>query len=290
MEYPDFVAKKLEEISKRTDIPLEQVQKEYENFFNSDFIRDDSQFADDDERHRYAKGVFWTRYILRKPVKAFNFIPIGMDSVRKGKSTGLLNTAIFALDDKGKLSRISLKGDVCKSVKDITLFSMYKGVQLGEFKDSADLIADDRAEFKNPIQVNMDPKQLVDTLNIEYTTVIDANRHLSKIDSTGYVDKTDWKAVRGFIQRANKSGPDSDSEWGVYTIVDETVDPEKIEPEVTPSGEILPPGFSVWISPNLMNYGRESECVFLGTITKDTKGKISMNCYSVVPLYVHVED
>ena len=286
MEYPSFVTKKLEQISNRTGIQLEKIKDDYEKFFNSDFMKDDSQFENDEERHRYAKGVFWTRYILRKPVKEFNLIPIGMDSVRKNKS-GINYASIFALDDKGKIRRVSLKGEVCKVVKDLTLFSMYKEIKLGEFKDSSDLVADDRAVFEKPIQVNMDPKQLVETLGITETTIADAENNLSKKDSTGYVDKNDWKSINGFIQRANRNKEDAENEWGVYTIVDETVDPDEQEPEVTPSGEVLPPGFSIWISPNLMNYGIESECKFLGTISKNTKGKVTMNCYAVVPLYVH---
>ena len=135
----------------------------------------------------------------------------------------------------------------------------------------------------------MDPQQLLDNLGYEKTTIIDAGNNLSKQGSDGYVVKTDWKCMRGFVQRSNRSADDAESEWGVYTIVDETVDPDKMEPEVTPSGEILPPGFSVWISPTLMNYAPESECLFYGTITKSQDGKVSMNCYCIIPLHAKIE-
>ena len=289
MEYPDFVMEKLKAISQRTEIELEQLKKEYQTFFESDFIKDDKQFANDDERHRYAKGVFWTRYILRKPVKPFNLIPIGADSVRKNKA-GVNNTSVFALDSKGKLRRVSFKGDICKVAKNLTFFSMYKDVSLSEFKDSSDLLADNRAVFKDPVKVNMSAEQLLETLGYDRVTILDAKNNLSKMGSDGYLVRTDWKCIRGIVQRHNRSPEDAESEWGVYTISDETVDPDKMEPEVTPSGEILPPGFSVWVSPSLMNYGMESECLFYGTLQADTKGKVTMNCYCIVPLHVHTEE
>ena len=290
MEYPDFVSKKLEEISKRTETDIEEVKKEYEKFFNSDFIQGDEQFTNDEDRHQYAKNVFWTRYILRKPVKSFNLIPIGMDSIRKSKKTGMENTSMFCLDDKGDIRRVTLKGDICKAVKNLSLWSMYKDIKLGEFKDSKDLIADDRADFNNPEKLSVSPEDLLSNQEFPEVKIIDAGKQLSKVGSDGYVVKTDWKCIRGIVLRYNKSGEDADSEWGVYTIVDESVDPDKMEPEVSPSGEILPPGFSVWTSPNLMNYGVESECRFIGTIQKSQDGKVSMNAYSVIPIHAHYED
>lgn len=287
MEYPDYVIKKLEVISERIQKPMNELKKEYESFF--DDLVEDAQLPTDEERHRYAKAYFWNKYALRPQTKPFDIIPIGMDSVRKSKKDGMLNTSVFALDMKGKLRRISLKGDVCNDAKNLTFFSMYKGVELGTFRNSNDLSGDDRAEFNEPHKVDMSPETMIDTLGFDEVVLVSilSGENLSNVGSDGYVDKTDWKCIRGMIQRQTQSQPDSDSEWGVYTVVDESLDPEKMEPEITPSGQILPPGFSVWISPSLMNYPPLSQCKFLGTTQKDKKsGKISMNCYCVVPVYV----
>ena len=286
MELPEFVTKKLEDISKRTSIDIEQVKKDYEKFFNSDFIKEDTSFANDEDRHTYAKGVFWTRYILRKPTKPFDLIPIGVDSVRKSKATSLMNTSLFCLDTKGKIRRVSMKGDVCKEVKNIVFWSLYKGVMLGEFRDSPDLLADDRAEFEKPIKINASPMQLLEQLDIERTTIIDAKDHLSRVGSDGYVIKDDWKAIQGLVQRTNKNPEDSENEWGIVSLADETVDPEKMEPEVTASGEILPPGFTIFCSPSLLTFARDSEVLFLGPIVKNKNGQISMNGYCIVPIHL----
>ena len=88
------------------------------------------------------------------------------------------------------------------------------------------------------------------------------------------------------------SKPDAEREWGHYVIADGSIDIGK----VTDDG-MVQKGFSVWLSPTLMNYEKYSECLFLGNLVeqKPTKEQlkkdptlkpvVSMNAFCVIPIH-----
>ena len=292
MELPDFVEAKLKDAATKTpSTTIESLREEFEKIYEDDFIQSDPSFDTDESRQKYALQVFWTRFVGRPPIKPYTIIPVGVDSIRKNKSSGILTTSLFALDKTKKLRRISLKGEICSIVDDITFFSAYKDVQLGSFKDSQDLQADDRAEFNHPVEVDVTPEELIKMLNIPYVTIKDAKDNLSKVGSDGYVHQNDWRAVRGIINTSSQAKEDSESQWGVYHIRDETI-PADAKSRVTKSGQVITPGMSLWVSPNIMLYDRDSDCIFLGptVVAKDKKtkkptGEINMNCYCIIPIH-----
>jgi hypothetical protein len=189
---------------------------------------------------------------------------------------------------------VSLQGDICFKIKTLSFFNLYEGVKLWEFKDSSDLGADDRAKFENPVAIEMNPMDLLDRLKIEKTTIADAYNHISKKDSAGYPNKNDWKCIQGFVGFTSQTDYENGDfgEWGKMIVSDETTDTEKTS--VSASGDVISPGFTLWTSPTLQNYPRESECYFLGPIVeskrKDKSGhesiQIVMNCYCIIPIIV----
>ncbi len=292
MEIPDYVIKMLEQIAKKQEVELDVVIKEYEKEFNDPFIQDDPQFSDDTSRHHYLSGSFWSTNVTRQKVIPTTIIPIGADAIRKGKTSGMPYTSLYVLDGTGKLRRIGFNGNSCFKLKEITFWNMYKDVKLKEYQDGNDLGADDRAIFENPIAMDdFDPKELIDKLNIPKVKLIDVKNNLSKVDSSGYAITTDWKCVHGYIQYEGMKEYEEGKygEYGKYTITEPGT-----MPTISSDGKVNQSGFTCWTGPTIMNYPKQSECYFLGTITKyENKQKntteYSMNCYCIIPIIVRRE-
>ncbi|GAH98840.1 unnamed protein product [marine sediment metagenome] len=291
IELPSHIEERISAISARTGINEGDITKDYEELFNDPSIQSDEQFSSDEDRHSYAIGVLWTRYVLRPPVQEYDIIPVGFSSAGITQG-GTPQSTVYVLTKSG-LRRLVLRGEQSYQYKDVTLLAQYKNIYLGEFK-GGDLIADSRTKFENPIATGLTPKSIIERLKIKrvLVTEVSKSKSLSKVDSTGYVDSTDWKVVRGILAKHFTGTRDDGTEYGVCTIADETVDQE---PTVTPDGRIIYPGISAWIAPELLVYPDESWCDFVGTLQKgkkagDAKGKktgeVSMNCYMISPIYI----
>lgn len=178
------------------------------------------------------------------------------------------------------LKRIVFLGDAINELRKITFFSKYR-VKLSSFS-SGDLRADSRSIFDDPVPVTIDKKELLKRLGIKTIPIAEAEKHLSKADSSGFTDPLDWKAIEGVIIRAYKGNRPDGTPYGVYTVIDDSI---SVEPKVTADGRVLLPGFTVWIAPEMMEYGVESKCIFVGTIQKRSN-ETCMNCYMVIPLFV----
>lgn len=282
--HPEAVTKRVEEISRRTEIDEAEILREYEELFNDPFIQEDPQFTTDEERHQYAIAVLWTRYISRPPVKNYEVIPIGFSGLRIARS-GIPMSNLFTFIKYGndvKLKRVVLRDETADSYKEIVLCSKYN-VKLGEFSKGNDLIADNRSKFHDPVALKLTPSEILKRLNPKRVAIKDAKKFPSRMDSTGFIDTLDWRVVRGIIVGDYRGKRDDGTDFGVYTLSDETIDSE---PKVTPDGKILRPGFTVWIAPELMNYEREGEIDAIGTIGINRKtGEPSMNAFLLVPVH-----
>jgi len=283
MEFPENVMKKITEISSRTSIEQDEIKREYEELFNDPFLQEDPQFKTDEERHRYAIAVLWTRYISRPPAQLKEIIPIGYSGVRMTRS-GVPMSNLFVLVKQGgetKLRRVVLRGDLVDLRQQIALFAKYN-VRLGELS-SGDLIADSRSKFENPVALKIEPSKVLNHLGFQRVSIKDLDKYPSRVDSTGYVDTTDWRIVRGIIVNQKKGKRDDGTEYGVITLSDETVDSE---PRVTPDGRVLRPGLTVWVAPELMIYDVESEVDVAGTVQIGQKtGEPFVNAYTILPVH-----
>ena len=289
MDIPEYAKKKIEIIAKKNEIEEAEILTEYEKKFNSDFVSRDPQFDDDESRHKYVSGWIWGEYINKPKVEPVSIIPIGVSPIGKSKTTSLPYCSVFALDKREKLRRISFGGNAAFNTKNINYWNLYKDVKLQSFKDSLDLRADERATFDDPQPLDgFDRKSILDKLKIPIINPSQASENLSNKDSTGYTDSTDWKAIRGYIKYESSTNyEDGDfGEWGRYTITGGGDDAL-----VSKDGSINTRGFSVRVSPTMMNYPKDSECYFLGTIgsfvSKKTKETIyTMDCYTILPIII----
>lgn len=291
MEIPENVLKKLEQVAERNELTIEEVKKEYEKKFNSDFIQKDSQFEDDDMRHRYACGSFWSDYMTKPKVTPTTILPIGVSTIGKSKNTGLPWCSMFFLDKTKKLRRCSFNGDVAFKTKEVSYWSIYNDVKLKVFSESNDYGADERANFENPAPQDIDKKSIIDILKIPIIKTSEAKSNEAKKDSTGHYDQLDWRAFRAFIKYENKTEYE-DGEYGEngrYSIAEGDA-----ELNISDDGVVNPSTFSISVSPTLMHYPKDSECYFLGPVrsyeTKKTKETIfTMDCFCIIPIIVPPE-
>ena len=280
---PEYVKQRFYQIQQRTGLAIDDILKEYEEIFFDEFVQTDPQFKTDNDRHLYSIRVLVGRLIFRPPVREYEVVPIGLRGKRITK-TGMAMSVIYGLvKDKGAtaLRRIVLRNSNADDYKNITLFAKYK-VKLGTLQ-GGDLIADFRTRWENPKLIPVEPAKILEKLGIKRITIAEVPNNLSRITSTGYVDELDWRIIRGFILRRNTGQREDGTQWGVYTIFDDTVQAEE---QITEDGKYIMPGFSVWLDPVLMDYDVESECDFVGTVraTKDGSSYV-MDCYLVLPVY-----
>jgi len=259
-------------------------------FYQSDFVQNDKQFTTEEERHGYTAQVIYTRYVSRPPVKPHNIIPFGFDAVRKAKSSGNLQSALYIAElTKNGISkkRIVLRGHSATLYRGISLWSGYKDVKLGSFGNSQDLIADNRAIFQNPIPTKIKPHELIEKLGIKRVTISQAPDYPTIVDNKGYMDRLDLRIMRGIIVAPptifeRKDG--SKIKGANYKISDLTVNPSATQ--LSDRGAIIRPSMTVWIAPELVMYEQDSECDFIGTIGTNKKtGEATMNAISILPVH-----
>lgn len=291
MSLPSFVEDKILDINKRTEISIDEIRRDFKEIFNDPFIQDDPQFTSDEERHRYAIAVLWTRYVSRPPVKEFEVIPVGLSGERV-TTTGKRTAEVYALvkSRRGvKLRRIVLQGSITEKRKEINLPNLQNSfkynVKLGEFSKGGDMIADNRAKFDEPVLLKASARQILERAGAKRIERLkDAEKFPSKTGSDGYLDRTDWRITRGIITRQYRGERDDGSEFGVLTITDLSMNDE---PTVTADGRVLQPGFSVWVAPEFVNmYQDESEIDCVGTIQIGRKtGEAQMNAFLLLPVH-----
>lgn len=269
-------------IQERTGLSQEEILKEYENIFFDEFVQKDPQFRNDHERHLYSIRVLLGRLLFRPPVKEYEVIPIGIRGKRITKN-GTAMSVIYGLVKTSQgveLKRIVLRNGNADDYKNIVLFARYK-VKLSMLS-GGDLIADFRTKWENPQVISVDPYKILERLGVKRITIAEAPQYPSRISSTGYVDELDWRIIRGLIIRRNQGVRPDGTEWGVYTIIDETVNAEEI---ITEDGRYIMPGFTVWVDPILMEYDVESECDFVGTVRQQKSGDWVMDGFLILPVH-----
>ena len=281
---PRFVQEKFVLIQQRTGLTQEEILQEYEQIFFDEFVQNDPQFRNDYEKHLYSIRVLMGRLIFRPPAKEYEVIPLGIRGKRITKN-GTAMSIIYGLvktPNGTELKRIVMRNSNADDYKNIVVNppSLYK-VKLGMLQ-GGDLIADFRTKWENPKMLGVDIYKILERLGVKKITIAEAPQNLSRITSTGYVDELDWRMIRGLIIRANKGTRADGTEWGVYTIIDETISAEEV---ITEDGKYIMPGFSVWVDPILMEYDVESECDFVGTIRQQKDGSFVMDCFLVLPVH-----
>jgi hypothetical protein len=280
-QVPTNIKESLQEIAEKTQIPVAEIETEYLKTYNDDFIQRDPQFKDDEDRMRYTTMIIKNRYLFRPPTKDYNIIPIGYSSPRATKK-GTMMSEIFAfvqLQKGMEMRRIVLRDELASVTKNVELFCQYR-VKLGEFQGSRDLIADGRSEFKDPVA--MERQKVVERIPCKRVKIVEAAKYPSKKNESGYTDSLDWRVVRGIVNRHNRGPRKDQTEYGAYTIMDDSVDPER---RVNPDGSMRNVGMTIWVPPEMIIWDNDSELDMYGTISLNKEGEASMNGNLIVPIH-----
>lgn len=274
----------IENIIARTNTDRKDIENEYqaiiEDVSKAEF---EDKFLSDEHRYQYIRNILWARFVNMPPAKEYGVIPIGFDGFRLSQKGNAISTIFVIIKtNKGyQLERIACMGNFATLYRNVTLNAFYK-VKLGEFRNGG-LIADGRAKFDGAKSLDFDlGKILTQELHFPVIRIADAKNHLTKVGSDGYMNRLDWKIVNGFVARANTFTGNDGNERGVCTIIDDST--RHLEEQLTEDGVVIPPGMTVWIAPELMDFGAESNMLFAGTVAMQKDGRVAMNCYSVVPI------
>lgn len=291
-QLPDFVEDRISQIIQRVGSTRAEIVEEFNQIYNDPVVVSDAQFKSVEARQRYSIAVLWARYVARPPVSEVEVIPCGFDGLRETKTKKLMSSLyVIAKNKEGNpvLRRISLMGapTVATMYRNVNIFSRngaYKYVvKLGSFGDGSDFSADSRTRFTKPTKVPLTPEKFREILGIPLLKIAELGEYPTKKRSDGYMDTTDWRCIRGIIVDENRgTRKDSDIEWGLYRVADETTPPE---PYVTSDGRPVSPALTVWTPPELMTYETESECEFYGTISVDKDDIPSMTACLIIPVY-----
>jgi len=179
------------------------------------------------------------------------------------------------------------RGPLADVYRSISLFNGYT-VKLGEFKKGGDLIADARAVFSNPVRLKIEPRQLMEKIGVKRIKIKDTSKFPSALRAgqrkgSTYVDRADWRCVRGIIVREFRGTRDDETEYGCYTISDETVNGE---PTVADDGTVIMPGFTAWTDPSHMIFGLEDQVDLYGTIRINKDQEAQMDALLILPVHV----
>lgn len=282
-ELPEFVKEKLKEMSQKTRLSLEDIVDEYAAIFNDDFIQNDPQFQNDEERHKYVLRALKIRLMTMPPVKKYTLIPVGYSDVRLTKKGQRMSTIFAVVVEQGKrpkLRRIVAMDKYAEIFQEIELFAKYD-VKLGENR-YGDLIVDSRTRFNNPEFLDIEPLQLLQSLGIPVIRIADAAKHKSLRGSDGYLIETDWRGVKGIIARKVVGKRKDGTLFGLYVVGDDSID---ISQESVRES-VVTQGFPVFAPPHQMKYSELSECYFFGTVDIDNRtNEPFMNCYLILPVH-----
>jgi hypothetical protein len=140
--------------------------------------------------------------------------------------------------------------------------------------------------FENPAKISISPMDLIKRFGAQRVdSIADVPQYLSAVDSAGRFDRTDWRIIRGRVERCSvwtrKDG--SGYQGGVINIIDSSVDSyDQVDDEGNASG-----GLTGWSAPEWATYQRFDMVELCGPITESRRTKeISMDVYYVHPLIV----
>lgn len=280
-QIPDFVQDRIKQINERTGINIDEITRSYLDLFNDDFVKKDEQFANDDERHRYANAVLWSMYVARQPVKEQDVVPIGFDAARTSRAGNMYSTIYAVAKGKKGIKRISCMGDALYLYRQINLFYQYT-TKLGEFK-GGDYQADNRTKFERPVRLKLSPQQFMDKLGVKrIPDVISAKKFPSARDGKNRVDNSDWRVIRGIIATPPRTFTrDDGSEGAVYTLSDDSINGGE---SVTDEGDVVA-GLTTWAAPELAVWQQYDEVDAYGTNSIDKDGKPNFNGYLFIPIH-----
>ena len=230
----------------------------------------------EEEKHRYAIMILWKDYVARPPADFKQIIIAGIGGDRLTSSDKMQGEAMILIADVNKkyiLRRLVMQESAIPARSQLVQYAGYK-VKLGEFAVGGDLVADDRADFSSPINTGLTFAKLMEIVGAKRVpTLLEAIKYGSKMKADGYPDTADWRIVRGVIASKPYIGlrKDKKTKFAVINLIDTSLGNQ--EPELTEDGQIVRPGFTAWIAPELAKYAQDSLIELAGPINVSKESK-----------------
>lgn len=294
MSLPSFIEEKISEVCQISGKSDAEIRALYNGILKETKEKPNNKnaFKTDTELHSYCGRILYVRAVMRASDKEAEIIPIGGGGTRvtkKGEQQDKVYALMKEIEKPGSpaVRVIMCMREFAPIPSQVTYYAQYRDfVQPG--KDEM-YWASENTKFAEPIMLSLTPEQIWEKLKIPIITTAEAvdEKHLSKIRSDGYVDEIDFKLIKGTVARSNKGKRDDETEFVVYTVIDDSTDMTK--QTKGPDGRDLGPGYTVWMPAFLPVYPSESECWFLGTTRKNSKnGQLSMQGIYAHPTYSEV--
>jgi hypothetical protein len=287
-KYPDYVYERIKLMTRKFNISEDRLLVEFDEFYNTDFVQTDPQFKTIDDRCKYVLEVLWVRYISQPPTEDVTVIPFGITDIRVTPQGAI--SRIYAItkrkgEAKPSLSVIVNRGPQSTLVDEVQLFYIYPSVKLSRFSSEGNVFfSTSITRFENPQLISEDPLTLLRRIGVVDVKLAEIPSKLSKTidEEHGYVDEFDLRGICGIVQRYNTGKRPSGSDWAVYTISDDSVDPNT--DKVSPSGIIIPSQLTVWIPKRFLKYDVDSKIYCVGTIRVSSSKEPFMNAIYVHPI------
>lgn len=280
-QLPSAIKEELDRLAEKTGVGVEEIMREYNNLFFSEFVQNDPQFKSDTDRHHYVLQAVVVRLASQPPAKEFIVIPYGYTGVRMTKK-GVLMCRIYALvrrGDKFENRIIICRGPHTNLIQSIQTFSVYR-VYLSEVGSL--LSAVPKTSFENPKPIPIDPVTfLLNEVNVKKFQLKDCLNSLSRMVEGGFVDEMDLRAIQGIVLRYNYGTRPDGTMWGVYEISDYTVTYSGISPD----GKVIPTSLTVWVDPSFIRWDIDSEVLAVGTLQLSRDNEPLMNSICIVPIH-----
>lgn len=282
---PDFVFKRIDYLSKRTGIPLEELLERYYTLFKDPWVQQDPQFKNDYERHTYVIKALWARVLARPPSREVVVIPFGYLEERISKSSGVPVSRIYVLQKVEGTNQWKKNVIVCKErqatlYQDVQLFSVYK---VRVFDTGNILMATDDTKFTEPIQyINMDPVEFLEkAVGVKRFRLIEVHKHVSRRNGR-FVDEFDLHGIDAIVLRYKIGQRPDGTKYAFYVVSDDSIGTEDVIDE---EGKIIPAQFTIWVPSTMVKYDVDSELYFYGTVQVDAEGRPYMNAIGVLPIH-----
>jgi hypothetical protein len=276
-QLPEYVKKVIDEIASKVGVDASSVESEYWSIF------DDPQYqinCSAEEKYKLTLSILRSFYVNYVPLEEVSLVTVGTSGIKQTKS-GRVTLDLFGaviINDKLVLARIRCPDEAATKAYSASMGSLYK-LKLIKHSDTEYTADPVRTDFSK-IEDFQNLEDILNRLNIEEISVIEASSKPSKVDSSGYVILTDWRVIRNAVIQSRRTYTDKNTGRVSYFYVI-TDDSAPIEVEVQ-NGKEMKKELMVWVDESLWRYEKTSTCDFYGTVKLTPKGA-SMTAYAIIP-------
>lgn len=276
---PDSVKKKIKSLSKKHDKDPRELIKNYKDIWDEPIVQDDSQFDSDEERHEYCIRRLQIETASGPSAEEEVVIPIGYTETQASSSGDDMCRIFMWLPEKEEKSTLVCKGkgNQAELWKQVDLFNKYN-VRISS--GDGVYFSDETTEFGSPKPIEHNPVNFLEgVVGVEKITIAETPKKPSQLqEGTEYLDQLDLRMIEGMVLSHNSGKRSDGSEYAVYTLGDESISEES---GTTEDGKVIPKQFTVWVPPSMLKYGKGSEIIVVGSVTRAKEPQ--MNSYCVIP-------